>query len=117
MFGEAVEERRIVLSEMQEDRSACVKHTHDMSARRGARVAGEKWSRDDFADGVCVSREIMQKPDRYLTLVQEWNPRASLVSKAGMEDPWRRHRMTPAALVALLRYVRRGGGGKENRVA
>ena len=25
--------------------------------------------------------------------------------------------MTPAALVALLRYVRRGGGGKENRVA
>ena len=91
-----------MLSEMQEDRSACVKHTHDMSARRGARVAGEKWSRDDFADRVCVSREIMEKLDRYLTLVQEWNPKASLVSKAGMEDPWRRHLFDSAQLLDFL---------------
>jgi 16S rRNA (guanine527-N7)-methyltransferase len=46
---------------------------------------------DDFRAAFDVSRETMARLERHLALLEKWNPRINLVSKATLPDAWSRH--------------------------
>lgn len=55
-----------------------------------------------FAADVPVSRETVERLEAYLTVLEKWQRRINLVGKTTLEDPWRRHFLDSAQLLALL---------------
>jgi 16S rRNA (guanine527-N7)-methyltransferase len=51
------------------------------------RVAGP----EDFRAAFNVSRETIARLEQHLALLEKWNPRINLVSKATLPDAWSRH--------------------------
>jgi 16S rRNA (guanine527-N7)-methyltransferase len=58
--------------------------------------------RDGFARLIDVSRETLARLDAYVGLLQAWNRRINLVGATTMGDPWRRHILDSAQLLAFL---------------
>jgi len=58
--------------------------------------------RDGFARLVPVSRETLERLEAYVALLAAWNRRINLVGASTMGDPWRRHILDSAQLVAHL---------------
>ena len=52
----------------------------------------------------------MARLEGYLGLLQKWNRAINLVSKASLEDPWRRHFLDSAQLWPIIQEVRAGLG-------
>lgn len=55
-----------------------------------------------FAEIIPVSRETLCRLEAYVALLQAWSARINLVGRASLDDPWRRHVLDSAQLVALL---------------
>ena len=47
--------------------------------------------RQEFWDAFNVSRETMEKLDKYASLLEKWNPAINLVSKSTISMLWQRH--------------------------
>lgn len=52
----------------------------------------------------------MARLEVYLALLQKWNRAINLVSKASLEDPWRRHVLDSAQLWPIIQEIRAGLG-------
>ena len=62
----------------------------------------EPFGPEDFAARTGVSRETLARLKAYVGLLEDWNVRHNLVSKASMADVWRRHVWDSAQLVAYV---------------
>lgn len=63
-----------------------------------------------------VSRETMERLERYSELLIKWNPRINLVSKSTIDDLWTRHILDSAQIFeiprgSIRRWVDLGSGG------
>lgn len=72
--------------------------------------------REGFARDYDVSRETMARLDRYVALLEKWNPRINLVSRASLADVWDRHIADSAQIWGLRpkdarTWVDLGSGG------
>jgi 16S rRNA (guanine527-N7)-methyltransferase len=56
----------------------------------------------DFAAASGVSRETLSRLKLYASMLEDWNARHNLVSRASMIDLWRRHFWDSAQLSALV---------------
>ena len=65
-------------------------------------VAGRPLSRAEFAGRIDVSRETLARLTRHLELLVRWQPAINLVGAASLADPWRRHVLDSAQLLAHL---------------
>lgn len=66
-------------------------------------ILSEKaWGPDDFAREVNVSRETLTRLKAYVDVLSDWNSRQNLVSRASLEDVWRRHIWDSAQLAPLI---------------
>lgn len=52
--------------------------------------------------GFDVSRETLGTLNTYCDLIRKWNPRINLVSRASLDDLWRRHILDSAQLYPLI---------------
>ena len=57
---------------------------------------------EEFAAAAGVSRETLDRLQRYAVLLEDWNSRHNLVSNASMADLWRRHFWDSAQVVGLI---------------
>ena len=57
---------------------------------------------EEFAAATGVSRETLAKLKLYVDLLTDWNSRQNLVSKASLEEVWRRHVWDSAQLLPLI---------------
>lgn len=57
---------------------------------------------ETFAQDVSVSRETLARLKTYAGLLAEWNVRHNLVSRASLDDLWRRHFLDSAQLAAFV---------------
>ena len=57
---------------------------------------------EEFAATTGVSRETLAHLKLYASMLADWNQRHNLVSKASLEDVWRRHFLDSAQLAHLL---------------
>ncbi len=55
-----------------------------------------------FQEQSGVSRETLTRLEAYVALLQKWNRRINLVSRASLEDVWRRHVLDSSQLMAFL---------------
>ena len=62
----------------------------------------EPFGPEDFAARAGVSRETLARLKAYVGLLEDWNARHNLVSKASLEDVWRRHVWDSAQLAAFV---------------
>ena len=65
----------------------------------------ERWpplSPEAFAEQLDVSRETLERLTVYLDLLRRWQPAINLVGPTTLADPWRRHFLDSAQLVAYL---------------
>ena len=53
-------------------------------------------------DDLDVSRETMERLERYVALLKKWSPAINLVSRATLADAWNRHVLDSAQLLSLL---------------
>ena len=58
--------------------------------------------KDQFAAQFNVSRETLALLEQYETLLEKWNPKINLVSKATLSDIWHRHFADSAQLWDLI---------------
>jgi 16S rRNA (guanine527-N7)-methyltransferase len=65
-------------------------------------VAERPLSREAFAARLDVSRETLERLALHLELLTRWQPAINLVGPATLADPWRRHVLDSAQLVAHL---------------
>ena len=56
----------------------------------------------EFARATGVSRETLARLKAYVGTLADWNSRHNLVSRASLEDVWRRHVWDSAQLVSLI---------------
>lgn len=61
---------------------------------------------DDFARILDVSRETLDRLQRYAALLEKWQARINLVSGATLPELWRRHFLDSAQLLPLVRAAR-----------
>lgn len=59
-------------------------------------------SAEDFARATGVSRETLERLERYDALLIDWNARHNLVARSTIDDRWRRHFLDSAQLYPLL---------------
>ncbi len=59
-------------------------------------------SAEAFRAAVDVSRETLDRLERYATLLEKWNRAINLVARGGLADLWRRHMLDSAQLWTLL---------------
>ncbi len=59
-------------------------------------------SREAFAERAAVSRETIERLSLYLELLGRWQRAINLVGPATLADPWRRHVLNSAQLLAHL---------------
>jgi 16S rRNA (guanine527-N7)-methyltransferase len=57
---------------------------------------------EQFATATGVSRETLARLKLYASLLADWNQRHNLVSKASLDDLWRRHFLDSAQLITLI---------------
>jgi len=57
---------------------------------------------DEFAARSHVSRETLMRLKLYAEILEDWNSRQNLVSRASLTDLWRRHFWDSAQLAALV---------------
>jgi 16S rRNA (guanine527-N7)-methyltransferase len=62
----------------------------------------EPFGAEEFAAASGVSRETLAKLKLYADLLTDWNARHNLVSKASLEDVWRRHVWDSAQLAPMI---------------
>ena len=62
----------------------------------------EPFGPEEFAAATGVSRETLARLKAYIGLLTDWNARHNLVSKASLEDVWRRHVWDSAQLAPLI---------------
>jgi 16S rRNA (guanine527-N7)-methyltransferase len=62
----------------------------------------ETFGPEDFAARVAVSRETLARLKAYVGLLEDWNARHNLVSKASIMDVWRRHVWDSAQLAPYV---------------
>ncbi|MDJ0943394.1 MAG: 16S rRNA (guanine(527)-N(7))-methyltransferase RsmG [Kiloniellales bacterium] len=55
-----------------------------------------------FQEQSGVSRETQARLEAYVALLRKWNRRINLVSRASLEDVWRRHVLDSSQLMAFL---------------
>jgi 16S rRNA (guanine527-N7)-methyltransferase len=65
-------------------------------------VAGPALSPAAFARRIDVSRETLERLTLYLELLRRWQRAINLVGPATLADPWRRHMLDSAQLLAHL---------------
>ena len=65
-------------------------------------VAEPALSPEGFAERIAVSRETLQRLTVYLELLGRWQRAINLVGAASLADPWRRHVLDSAQLLAHL---------------
>lgn len=66
--------------------------------------------------GINVSRETLEKLERYAVELKKWNPKINLVSKSTLDDLWDRHFVDSAQIIDLApngitHWVDLGSGG------
>ena len=73
-------------------------------AERAKRAGGpaSPMSREEFARAADVSRETLARIDAYVALLETWQARINLVSRASLADVWRRHLLDSAQILAYL---------------
>jgi 16S rRNA (guanine527-N7)-methyltransferase len=57
---------------------------------------------EQFATESCVSRETLARMKTYAEMLEDWNARHNLVSRASLADVWRRHFWDSAQLAPLI---------------
>ena len=57
---------------------------------------------EQFATESCVSRETLARLKTYAGMLEDWNSRHNLVSRASLADVWRRHFWDSAQLAPLI---------------
>ena len=57
---------------------------------------------EGFAALSGVSRETLARLEAYAALLAQWNERINLVSRDSLRDPWRRHFLDSAQLLAYV---------------
>ncbi|RDD63257.1 16S rRNA (guanine(527)-N(7))-methyltransferase RsmG [Ferruginivarius sediminum] len=57
---------------------------------------------DDFRKDTGVSRETLERLERYVAVLTKWNRAVNLVGRRTMEDVWRRHILDSAQLFEHL---------------
>lgn len=57
---------------------------------------------EEFAAATDVSRETLERLERYAALLVKWNRRINLVGRATIDDLWRRHMLDSAQLLPLI---------------
>ncbi|MDE1987324.1 MAG: 16S rRNA (guanine(527)-N(7))-methyltransferase RsmG [Alphaproteobacteria bacterium] len=62
----------------------------------------EAFGPEEFAAATGVSRETLAKLKTYVGLLADWNTRHNLVSKASLEEVWRRHVWDSAQLAPMI---------------
>ncbi len=62
----------------------------------------EPFGPEDFAARTGVSRETLARLKAYVGLLEDWNAQHNLVSKASLEDVWRRHVWDSAQLAPFV---------------
>ena len=62
----------------------------------------ETMTADDFAELIDVSRETLQRLERYIDLLKHWQRAINLVGSDTLKDPWRRHVLDSAQLINHL---------------
>ena len=60
---------------------------------------GKPMTAAGFARATGVSRETMQRLEAYGALLEKWNRRINLVSRASLADLWRRHMLDSAQII------------------
>jgi 16S rRNA (guanine527-N7)-methyltransferase len=65
-------------------------------------VAGPALSRAAFAERIDVSRETLERLTLYVELLGRWQRAINLVGPVTLADPWRRHVLDSAQLLAHL---------------
>jgi 16S rRNA (guanine527-N7)-methyltransferase len=65
-------------------------------------IAEPPLSREAFAASLGVSRETLDRLTIYLDLLRRWQRAINLVGPATLADPWRRHMLDSAQLLAHL---------------
>src|SRR5262245_25861956 len=63
---------------------------------------GDQFGPDEFAAAANVSRETLDRLKPYAELLQDWNARHNLVSRASLGDLWKRHFWDSAQIVDLI---------------
>jgi 16S rRNA (guanine527-N7)-methyltransferase len=73
-------------------------------AERAKRAGGSTppLSREGFARAADVSRETLARFEAYVALLERWQKRINLVSRASLADVWRRHLLDSAQILAYL---------------
>ena len=59
-------------------------------------------SREEFARAADVSRETLARFEAYVALLETWQRRINLVSRASLADVWRRHLLDSAQILDYL---------------
>ncbi len=62
----------------------------------------EAFGPEEFAAASGVSRETLDRLQKYAALLADWNARHNLVSRASMDDLWRRHFWDSAQVAPLI---------------
>ena len=65
-------------------------------------MAEEPLGRAGFAATIAVSRETLERLALYVDLLGRWQRAINLVGAATLADPWRRHILDSAQLMARL---------------
>jgi 16S rRNA (guanine527-N7)-methyltransferase len=61
----------------------------------------QRMTRDEFAIATTADAETMERMDRYLDLLTDWNQRMNLVGPSALADFWGRHAWDSAQLLKL----------------
>lgn len=69
-----------------------------------------------FVAGIAVSRETMERLEKFASLLIKWNPAINLVARSTIEDLWERHIVDSVQLARFLeqqpeRWLDLGSGG------
>lgn len=65
-------------------------------------MSGEAFGPEEFERTVSVSRETLARLKVLVSLLDDWNARHNLVSRASLADVWRRHILDSAQLVDFV---------------
>jgi 16S rRNA (guanine527-N7)-methyltransferase len=65
-------------------------------------LSGEIFGPDQFQQAVNVSRETLRRLKLLVSLLEDWNQRHNLVSRASLAEVWRRHLLDSAQLVGFV---------------
>jgi 16S rRNA (guanine527-N7)-methyltransferase len=57
---------------------------------------------EQFAAAAGVSRETLDRLKKYAAVLEDWNSRHNLISRASMADLWRRHFWDSAQIASLI---------------